>query len=287
MKYRDKFFSLVEILVDAIKYQGIIYGIKFIYSSIKVKFFAKKENSSYKIFGMKFNYFNRASLTNSIFELFGTNIYYFDSVNDKPIIIDIGANVGDTILYFKWLYPKSIIYAFEPNPAAYDLLKKNVKSNNFQDIFYYNYALGKQKGNLELYDDNSNVYNFSTFDKEFLTKTLSRLRPGGKVKSVTVSVEKISENYEIQKLSNIDMVKIDIEGAEQGVLEDLKPFYKKIDKLILEYHMLERLKNNSFDYIYNLLSENDFTVNISGFYRNIENLTNPNVFMITAIKNEQ
>ncbi len=146
-------------------------------------------------------------------------------------------------------------------------------------------ALGREKKTLELYDDTTGVFHFTTSNKEYLKKTLKDLSLDQEIiKTITVAVEPVSQKPEIQRLERIDLVKIDAEGAEQEILEDLRPLYPKIKIVILEYHMVEGLKNNSFDAIYNILSEYKFRVYVAGFYRNLENLTNPNVFMIMAKK---
>ena len=41
------------------------------------------------------------------------NEYYFETTKDRPVIFDCGANIGLATLFFKWLYPRSEIYAFE------------------------------------------------------------------------------------------------------------------------------------------------------------------------------
>jgi tRNA1(Val) A37 N6-methylase TrmN6 len=46
-------------------------------------------------------------------------------------VFDCGANIGFATIFFKWLFPKARIYAFEPDPATYALLEKNVKTNKF------------------------------------------------------------------------------------------------------------------------------------------------------------
>ncbi len=59
-------------------------------------------------------------------EIFGQRIYQFASPNPVPYIIDGGANIGLSALYFKRLFPQSRVVAFEPDPAIYQLLQCNM-----------------------------------------------------------------------------------------------------------------------------------------------------------------
>ena len=62
-------------------------------------------------------------------EIWGKEIYYFKSPNISPFIIDIGAHIGISVLYFKQLYPNSNILAFEPNPISFDILQNQYRYN--------------------------------------------------------------------------------------------------------------------------------------------------------------
>ncbi|SHL96074.1 FkbM family methyltransferase [Chitinophaga sp. CF418] len=60
--------------------------------------------------------------------------YRFKADTDAPYIIDCGANIGLSILYFKWLYPKAKVLAFEPDGDNLVILQKNVESYGMNDI---------------------------------------------------------------------------------------------------------------------------------------------------------
>lgn len=57
--------------------------------------------------------------------LFDQELYRFATTEDVPRIIDCGASIGLTTCYFKHIYPRSDIVAFEPDPRVFEILKKN------------------------------------------------------------------------------------------------------------------------------------------------------------------
>src|SRR5688500_1422830 len=59
-------------------------------------------------------------------EIFRNEIYRFVSDSANPFVIDCGANIGISILYFKQVYPACRILAFEPDPAIFTYLSKNI-----------------------------------------------------------------------------------------------------------------------------------------------------------------
>ena len=65
----------------------------------------------------------------------------------EPVIFDVGANNGQSIIRYKKLYQSSIIHSFEPNVDEFNILKK--KYDNHKDLYLNNVAVGDEKGNLE------------------------------------------------------------------------------------------------------------------------------------------
>lgn len=156
-------------------------------------------------------------------EIFVDNDYFFETDSDKPIIIDCGANIGISVLFFKFIYPDCSIVAFEPNPQAFKLLKKNVEQNNLKDIELHNLALTDKEGETEFFiGDNENF---------LLASTIAERGRGGifKIKS-----DKLSNYLKDQ----VDLIKIDIEGSENQVLNDLvlTGKIKNAENYIIEYH---------------------------------------------------
>lgn len=275
---KDRIFSFLEILINSIKYQGVFKGFIISFHYVQCRFFSKYlKGNIYTFLKLKLAYADVQSVINTLFELFGENVYFFKTESLNPIIIDIGANIGDSLIYFKFLYPNCRVYAFEPHPDAYNLLQRNIELNNFKDVHTYNEALGEKEGFLKLYIDTQNVFNASTTSKE-----LSIMQFGKKAKELQIKINKISNNPDIRKLGQIDLLKIDIEGAESKLFEDLEDILPKTNKVILEFHLVPNIKENSFDSIISILRKAGLHPSITGFYRDTLNSTNQLDFLITA-----
>src|SRR5688572_23240736 len=63
-------------------------------------------------------------------------------------IVDIGANIGQSALYYRELFPESTIYCYEPIPAIYDQLKQ--KTRNDSAIHSFQNGVGASPGELEI-----------------------------------------------------------------------------------------------------------------------------------------
>jgi FkbM family methyltransferase len=151
-------------------------------------------------------------------ELFNKEIYKFKSDIPNPLIIDAGANIGLSVIYFKTLYPKSEIIAFEPDSKAFEVLKKNIKTYNFEKVKLIKKALWNEETTLKFYSEGADGgRNALPSDKENI-----------------INVEAIRlRNYLNNK---VDFLKIDIEGAEYTVIKDCQDLLINVKLIFVEYH---------------------------------------------------
>src|SRR5947207_15012797 len=84
-------------------------------------------------------------------EIFKINQYHFSCKTDTPFIIDCGAHIGLSVLYFKRCYPQAQIIAFEPNHATFQILECNIRQNHIQDVHLINAAVGDSDGEIPFY----------------------------------------------------------------------------------------------------------------------------------------
>ena len=158
---------------------------------------------------------------------------------ENPKIIDCGANVGVSIIRFKKLFPKAIISAYEADAKVFDCLQKNLASNGIQDVSLINKAVWVHNDGVEFGiegADGGSVFH------EGQNKVLV---PSIRLKDV------------ISKYDRIDLLKMDIEGAESDVLLDCGDAIQRVKYLFVEYHsfidqpqrlneLLELFKRNGF-----------------------------------------
>jgi FkbM family methyltransferase len=160
-------------------------------------------------------------------EIFVRNEYWFDSPTSRPLIFDCGANIGIATIFFKWLYPRSVIHCFEPDRPTFGLLRRNVQANRLTDVHLHNVALLDTVGSIEF---------FVAANRDgSLLMSLDPERAGGGHKRTIVDGVKLSE---FVNGTQVDLVKLDVEGAEGPVMRDLADSgaIRKIKQFVVEYH---------------------------------------------------
>jgi len=157
----------------------------------------------------------------SLNEIFIDEIYKFDSNASSPIIIDCGANIGLSTLYFRQLHPTSIVYCFEPDPNLFDCLVFNIKSIDTKPIQVnaINKAISINNGKT--------LFHFEGGHSGMLVS---------KIKHNVSKVETVRLKDFLSEFNKVDFLKIDIEGHENVVLPDIQEELSKVDKIFIEYH---------------------------------------------------
>ncbi|PUZ23909.1 methyltransferase, FkbM family [Chitinophaga costaii] len=172
------------------------------------------------IAGQQFWYRNPLELLHSQEEILADEIYKFNSNTDRPFIIDCGANMGMGVLYFKNSYPQAEVWAYEPDQTNFELLQKNVAT--FHDVTLHQQAIWTHNG-------------FITFEA---SGTLSSKIVEGEEAATASSMVRIPcvRLADILAQRTVQLLKIDIEGAEYAVLKDCAPFLHQVENMFLEYH---------------------------------------------------
>jgi FkbM family methyltransferase len=157
--------------------------------------------------------------------------YSFNENSTPKIILDIGAHIGLATIYFANKYPDARIIAIEPEKNNYEMLKKNVAL--YEKVIPIHAAVWNEDKEIDVVDTRGGNWGFITEEKQKARGT-NRLFCH-KVNGITI--KKIIKDYNIQK---IDILKMDIEGAEKEVFSDASKWINKVDILIIELH--EHLK---------------------------------------------
>lgn len=149
-------------------------------------------------------------------------------IQKDDIVLDIGAHIGYyTLLFAKLAGPGGKIFAFEPDRGNYNLLKKNIKENGYQNITIERMAVSDENGTTKLFlSENDSGHNRIYYGK-YVSKNFDIIKK--------INLDDYFKNDSIAE--KISFVKMDVEGSELGVLRGMKSILNKNNKLkiLLEF----------------------------------------------------
>ncbi len=177
-------------------------------------------------------------------EIFDQQIYKFEANTQEPYIIDCGANIGLSIIYFKQLYPNAKIVGFEPDDRVFKALEYNIEAFNFSNIELIKKACWNEETTLKFYSEGADGGRVAlNLDREQI------------IKVETIRLRKFLDR-------KVDFLKMDIEGAEIEVLADIKDLLGSVDKIFVEFHSFVG-KEQMLPEILTTLKEANFRLHIS------------------------
>lgn len=215
--------------LNALKYKHLQYfkkhreklGLSFI-DFLKLKRYGSfnRQEMNIPLFNEQFEITSPFWFLHSLDEIFVEEVYMFRSNVEAPVIIDCGANVGLSVLYFKKLYPKANISAIEADPLICNTLKNNVRSFDLKNVNVIHSAVWYENTTLSFTSEGS---------------------VGGKIefgdaRNSTIRVPAIRLKDYLQ--NQVDFLKIDIEGAEYDVIKDCRELFGNVKNLFIEYHVM-------------------------------------------------
>jgi FkbM family methyltransferase len=215
-----------------------------------------KQDNQFIINGCPVYYLNKEADYQTIEEVFGGKGYDFDTQVDAPVIIDAGANIGISTLFFKLRYPNANILCFEPDPNAFKMLQKNICENEWKNVIPINAALSNKAEKINFFGD---------FDTNSPNTRENSIFPvwGLREKShkkIQVTSTKLSSYI----LDTVDFLKLNIEGAEKQVLEEIADKLHLVKQIGLEVHQSKDIINvDNTTAILDLLIKHKFKLNIS------------------------
>ena len=158
----------------------------------------------------------------------GKKAEYFVPRALKPrIILDIGSNIGASILYFHQQFPDAKIFGFEPHPDTFRVLEKNVADLNGVKVF--NYGLGAANQRMAI---NADDVNFGAFNTRGVFKDR-----GFPAAPVECEVRRLDDVLRELGIAQVDLIKIDCEGAEADVFSALSDeILNRCQWIVGEFH---------------------------------------------------
>jgi FkbM family methyltransferase len=143
-------------------------------------------------------------------------------------IVDVGANIGATALYFHNAYPQARIYCYEPSQENFRCLKAN--ASHFADkIQVFPYGLLDRDCQLPMYRGTSQSGQNSLAPNSETTASPTE----------TVRLVKASREAAERGWNSLSILKLDTEGCEVPILTELLSSVRTIDLLYCEYHSEE------------------------------------------------
>jgi len=236
--FEKKYSSTLKLVPKYLKNFGIRKSLRFFFYYIQRNKMEKKMKNVQKIIeldGYKLSIIPEDVGISSELQLFKTHEplttkLTLEILNEGMVCLDVGANIG----YYAFLESKQVgdsgkVIAMEPSPRNFQQLKKNSELNNSSNVDIYNYAAGDKEGTVE-----------------FVVSKLSNLSkvvvPGRKIPEgceiIQVPLIKIDSFIQEKGITNVDFVRMDVEGYEINVFDGMWDTIKKFKPIIqMEFHI--------------------------------------------------
>ncbi|NHI88388.1 MAG: FkbM family methyltransferase [Candidatus Thorarchaeota archaeon] len=141
-----------------------------------------------------------------------TTKYIVDSVKEGSVVVDVGASMGYyTLLLARLVGPRGRVYAFEPIPRDFAILRRNVNANGYRNVVLENKAVSDTDGIARFYISPESY-------------GMSSLCPLTNPESI-IQVEVVCLDNYIHE--DVDLIKVDVEGAEHLVVKGSKELIQK------------------------------------------------------------
>ena len=166
-------------------------------------------------------------------------------------VIDIGANIGCfTVMAASMVGPSGHVISIEPEPESYKLLCRNIQLNNLSNVTALNLAISDQNGLIP----------FNVSPNSLLTSIFAEVdkcEVGGE--TIMLESRTLEKVLDEMKIDQVQLIKMDCEGSEYGILESLRPgLASRIKQISMEVHEILGHKPHE---IVQLLTKLEFQVN--------------------------
>jgi len=182
----------------------------------------------------------------------------------EPVVFDIGAHHGESVAYLKNIFPKAAIYSFEPDPDSFSRLS----ASSIEDVHYFNLALSDADGTAIFYRNQISHTN-SLFRVNLKSKDSI-----GIARATAENDPKFFENFNEEcevrtaqldtftrqhSIDHVDLLKIDVQGAECRVLKGGEATLRKIGVIVLEISFFDYYEHQTaFGDVEGILSPHGF-----------------------------
>jgi len=207
------------------------------------------------------NTFQEYILRNGWEEL--TTKMFKEGISKGDVVLDLGANVGYYSLLAAQLVGKEgKVYSFEPEPKNFSVLLKNIELNGYDNIVPVQKAVSDTSGKIT----------FFLHNRDTGAHTIYQPDPGERQFAESIEVETVTlDEFLDGKENHINVVKVDVEGAEMAVLSGMKKMIMENHnlKMFIEFHPpgIKRRGESSSAFARQLLEDYGFSVLAIGDYK--------------------
>lgn len=214
------------------------------------RIFGKKIKKIFLRNGLKIYGLSSSALSVVVDEIFLLNKYNPEhlKIRKGDIVVDIGANIGAFSLMAAH-FGASKVFSYEPEINTFKMMKKNIEINHLRNIYIRNLALSDKNTKRKLFlrdEDGKNSLFKNSYEKG--SKNFKIVK--------SINLENIFTN---EKITKIDFLKIDCEGAEGLIIKSTPSYiWKQIDKISMEYH--DMFSPMSHEEIISLLKKSGYEI---------------------------
>ena len=168
------------------------------------------------------------------------------------MVVDVGAGVGEeTIIYSDLVGQSGKVYAIEAHPKTYSALTYLIESNSLRNVMISNLALSDKAGDVSIQDSDNSLANSILQVAESST--------------VAVQSETFDEFVERNHIQTIDLLKMNVEGAEQLIIKGMSQSIELVKRVAISchdfrYHQGESIFFKTKALVIEFLSKHDFEV---------------------------
>jgi FkbM family methyltransferase len=172
-----------------------------------------------------------------------------DFVADRsdPLILDCGANVGYTALHFKRLFPAARVIAFEPDPVFSAIARRNLLRNGAADVTLVEAAVWTADGRAR--------WAMEPKDGSHLAAADTR----------TNTVEVATTDLRRHLHAQVDLLKVDIEGAEFDVIPHIAPSLGVVRNVLIECHLTDQARYLRLARLLEVLVDAGFNISLNSY----------------------
>lgn len=184
----------------------------------------------------------------------GTLHVFRKFLREDDIVLDVGAHIGFiTLVIASFVGKNGLVYAIEPHPETYQILKDNIRLNQFENVHPMNIALGSEVSEARIYEN---------FDINRGAASLVCPPNVDKKSGRQIKVTKIDTLIQKGQIQLPKLIKIDVEGFELEVLKGARILLSSLQApaLCVEFSSLHSTYAGSVCDIYN------FIKNINGYF---------------------